>query len=103
MKGEADDARQPLVEVVLVLRLLGLVHAPRGIAGHELGAAALGKVAGELGVPIILELLDLLQASTNWEPRSARPGSNLRWTLPGKRLCPLRYDRFLSSRARASS
>jgi hypothetical protein len=59
VKGKADDARKPLVEVVLVLRLLGLHHLSRSVARHELGAAALGEIAGELGVPIILELLDL--------------------------------------------
>ena len=60
-KGEADDTSEPLVEVVLVLRLLGLHHLGGALAGHELGAAALGEVAGELGVPVILELLDLIR------------------------------------------
>ena len=60
-KREADDAGEPLVEIVLVLRLLGLHDLGGGLAGHELGAAALGQVAGELGVPIILELLDLVR------------------------------------------
>jgi hypothetical protein len=44
-----------------VLRLFGLDDFGRGLAGHEFGAAALGEVAGELGVPIILELLDLVR------------------------------------------
>jgi hypothetical protein len=60
-KGKADDAGEPLVEVVLVLRLLGLDDFGSGLAGHELGAAALGEVACEFGVPIILELLDLVR------------------------------------------
>ena len=59
-KGEADDAAQQVVEIVLVLRLLGLYDLGRGLAGHEFCVAALGQVAGEFGVPIILELLDLV-------------------------------------------
>jgi hypothetical protein len=55
-KGKADDAGEPLVEIVLVLRLLGLHDLRRGLAGHEFCPPALGQVAGEFGVPIILEL-----------------------------------------------
>ena len=44
-----------------MLQLLGLDDFGCGLAGHDLGAAALGEVAGELGVPIILELLDLVR------------------------------------------
>jgi len=44
-----------------VLRLLGLDDLGGGLAWHELGAAALGQVAGELGIPVILELLDLVR------------------------------------------
>jgi hypothetical protein len=39
-----------------VLRLLGLHDLRRGLAGHEFCPPALGQVAGEFGVPIILEL-----------------------------------------------
>jgi len=60
-KGKADDAREPLVEVVLVRRLLGLHYLRRRLARHELGAAAPCQIAGELGVPIVLELLDLVR------------------------------------------
>ena len=60
-EGEADDARQRLVEVVLVLGFLGLLHLHRGAAGHELGAPAPGEIADELGVPVILKLLDLVR------------------------------------------
>ena len=44
-----------------MLRLLGLDDFGRGLAGHEFCPPALGQVAGELGVPIILELLDLVR------------------------------------------
>jgi hypothetical protein len=44
-----------------VLRLFGLDDFGRGLAGHEFCPPALGEVAGELGVPIILELLDLIR------------------------------------------
>jgi hypothetical protein len=44
-----------------VLRFFGLDDFGRGLAGHEFCAAAFGEVAGELGVPIILELLDLVR------------------------------------------
>jgi hypothetical protein len=37
------------------------VHLHRGVAGHELGAPAAGEVARELGVPVILELPDLVR------------------------------------------
>ncbi len=37
------------------------MHGAGAVAGHELGTAAPGEVAGELGVPIVLELLDLLR------------------------------------------
>jgi hypothetical protein len=60
-KRVADDAGEPLVEIVLVLRLLGVDDLGRGLAGHEFGPAALGQVACEFGVPIILELLDLVR------------------------------------------
>jgi hypothetical protein len=40
--------------------LLGLHHARRGIAGHELGAAAPGEVARELRIPVIPKLTDLI-------------------------------------------
>ena len=60
-KGKADDAGEPLVEIVLVLRLLCLNDFGRGLARHELGAPAPGEVACELGVPVILELLDLVR------------------------------------------
>src|ERR1700682_1116798 len=55
------QAGERLVEIVLVLRLLGLDDFGRGLAGHEFCAPALGQVAGEFGVPIILELLDLVR------------------------------------------
>jgi hypothetical protein len=60
-EGKADDAGEPLVEIVLVLRLLGLHDFGCGLAGHEFCPPALGEVAGEFGVPIILELLDLVR------------------------------------------
>ena len=44
-----------------MLRLLGLDDFRRGLAGHEFCAPAFGQVAGEFGVPIILELLDLVR------------------------------------------
>ena len=40
--------------------LLGLDHLGGGLARHELGPAALGQIAGELGVPVVLELSDLI-------------------------------------------
>jgi hypothetical protein len=46
--------------------LLGLHHLGGGLAGHELGAAAFCQVAGELGVPIILELSDLIGCPALW-------------------------------------
>src|SRR4029077_11437345 len=60
-KREADDAGEPLVEIVLVLRFLGLHHLGGALAGHEFCPPAPGEVAGEFGVPIILELLDLVR------------------------------------------
>ncbi len=60
-KGKADDARQPLVEIVLVLGLLGLHRPRRSIAGHELGAPAPSEIAGEFRIPVILKLPSLVE------------------------------------------
>ena len=49
-KRAANDAGEPLVEIVLVLRLLGLDDFGGGLAGHEFCSPALGKVAGELKI-----------------------------------------------------
>ncbi len=51
LKRVADDAGEPLVEILLVLRLLGLVHPHRAVARHELGAPALRQIAGERPLP----------------------------------------------------
>jgi hypothetical protein len=42
-KGVADDAGEPFVEIVLLLRLLGLMHLDRGIAGQEFGLTAIAR------------------------------------------------------------
>ena len=68
-EGEADDAGEPLVEIVLVLRLLGLHDFGRGLAGHEFCPPALGQVAGEFGVPIIRPFPPPL-AGEGWEGQS---------------------------------
>jgi hypothetical protein len=46
-KRKADDAGEPLVEIVLVLRLFGLDDLIRRLAGPEFCPPALGQVAGE--------------------------------------------------------
>jgi hypothetical protein len=50
-KREADDSGEPLVEIVLVLRLFGLDDLGGGLAGHEFSPPALGEVAGEAPQP----------------------------------------------------
>src|SRR5579875_3475477 len=57
-EGEADDARQPLVVIVLERRRLRrlVLH----VAGDEAHAAPLAELAREERVPIGLELADLV-------------------------------------------
>jgi hypothetical protein len=46
-KGEADDARQPIVERAFEIGLLGLYERLGDAAGHEFGAAPAGEIAVE--------------------------------------------------------
>ena len=57
----ANDARQPFVEHALELRLLRLDEGFRHAAGHEFRPPARREIAGEVGVPIVLEILDLIR------------------------------------------
>jgi hypothetical protein len=88
LEGEADDAGEPLVELVLVLRLLGPHHPGGAFAGHQLGAAALGEVACALSLTLprlrgrvreraILELPDLVRRPVGTSAdQSAPPDKN---------------------------
>ena len=61
--NDLDDAGQPLVVIVLQTGILGLDKAFRDGRRDEAGMAALGGIALQQGVPIGLELADLIRAS----------------------------------------